>query len=109
MMKPESYVAVYSQENSIEPFFICKVIQAHFAEDEISDDYQHTIPAGSLYTSCYYLEKTDENLKKGFVQYKLCSSKEVYVLKEQIFCPTVKVTEDMRISMKDYLWLSDMI
>ena len=89
-----------------EIFYIVKVIAVKIAECDISDIYLHQTIKGQSYLQCYYLEKTDEHLKKGIVLYKVING-EVYVLPAEVFYPGVKLDDKLRMSYKDYLFLAD--
>ena len=53
-------VALFAPPESVEMFYLCKVISIEVAEKEIIDDYYYTIQKGSVYLKCHYLEKVSE-------------------------------------------------
>ena len=103
------YIAIFSSVNANELFYICKVKSIEQASHDVIDGYNHSIPAGYMYAVCQYLEKVSEHPRQKFVQYKLLQNSEVFVIQNQVFCPAVNVSSDLRIEMEEYLWLSDCI
>ena len=62
-------VAVYSDQNSLELFYLIKVENKCVADEDMSDVYGHLIQKGSEFCSGYYLEKIRE--KGEYIYYKL--------------------------------------
>ena len=50
-------IALYSASNSLELFYLCKVLDFGIADENILDDYNHLIPKGSKYIKCQYYQK----------------------------------------------------
>ena len=88
-IEENSYIALYSAPNSLELFYIVKVVKKTIAVDDI-DIYGHTVPNGSEYIEGHYLEKINE--KKDKIYYKelkkLELKKLVYVYPTKIFLPS---------------------
>ena len=76
------------------------------AETDSHDKFNHIILEGSQFMKCNYLEKTDE--RKGYVHYKVVKGV-VFILPEEVFCPTVCLLDDLTLSTADYQFLCDMI
>ena len=53
----DSFIGIYSHEMANEPFFTCKVLEKKCATENIHDDNNHCVPAGTNYMVCNYLEK----------------------------------------------------
>ena len=52
--------AIYSYENSPEPFYICKVIKSDTATENLFDGVGHYVESGKKYLLINYLEKIKE-------------------------------------------------
>ena len=100
-------IAIFSHENANEPVYICKVLDKITATKGISDKNEHYIPAGTAII-CNYLE-VSENIKNKEVKYKLISQNSVFITNEQIFYPGVTMSKDLKMTLDDYLWLSDCV
>ena len=50
-------IALFSPENAIELFYLCKVIDYGVATDELSDTNNHHIAKGTPYILVNYFEK----------------------------------------------------
>ena len=61
--------ALYSSSNSLELFYLCKVIDFGVAIENMVDEYNHIIPQGSRYIECQYYQKQKETKSK--IHYKL--------------------------------------
>ena len=59
-----------------------------------------------LYLSCNYLEKIDDNHKKREVMYKLIKGT-VFVQPNQVFHPSVEVSDKLKMKMEQYCELGD--
>ena len=68
--------------------------------------FNHSLSQGRKFITCNYLEKV--NQKKDYVYYKL-GNRETFVSPNQIFCPTVCVSEKLKLTVSDYQILSGMI
>ena len=106
LINPNQFIAIYSHETAKEGFFLCKVISKKYTKNKI-DDGQHNIPAETDYMICQYLEKGEENFRKRTVEYKLVPDSLVYVTYEQVFYPQVIISPDMKMSLEDYLCISE--
>ena len=53
-----------------------------------------------------YLEKYDE--KKGHVHYKSIPG-DVFILPQEVFCPSVPLLDNLTLAVSDYQFLCDMI
>ena len=80
-----SFVALYSDANSNELFYVCKVISINVADEDITDNYNHDMKEQS-YLVCNYLEKISEDWKGKKILYKMIDG-HVYVLSNQVFHP----------------------
>ena len=63
-------VAMYSQSNATELFYVCKVLEVNRAEEEMVDDNDHCIQAGKLFLKCNYLEKEEAKSTRKYIQYR---------------------------------------
>ena len=106
LITPGSVVALYSPPNAGELFYLCKVNAVDVAETDLHDKFNHIILKGSRFMKCNYLEKTDD--RKGYVHYKVVKGV-VFILPEEVFCPTVCLLDDLTLSTADYQFLCDMI
>ena len=59
-----STIALYSSSNSLELFYLCKVIDFCAAIENMVDEYKHIIPQGSPYIECQYYQKQKETKSK---------------------------------------------
>ena len=59
-----------------------------------------------IYVNTGNIKKTEENLRKGFVRYKLLT-KEVFVRPGPVFYPCVQLDNEMKMSYSEYNFLSD--
>ena len=57
IVKPEWFVALYSSQNSLELFYLCKIFKMSIAEEDLIDIYGHVVQKGFEYFSGFYLEK----------------------------------------------------
>ena len=96
--------ALYSSPNSLELFFLSKVISFGVAPEWMVDKYNHIIEKDSNYLKCQYFQKEKES--KGKVQYKVLPD-EIFSLAIQIMNPLVKLNDDCSLSSEEYQWLTD--
>ena len=97
-------IALYSSSNSLELFYLCKVIDFGVAIENMVDEYNHIIPQGSRYIECQYYQKQKETKLK--IHYKLLP-KNVYVFPTQVLSPLVNLIEKNIWMIEDYQWLCD--
>ena len=97
-------IALYSSSNSLELFYLCKVIDFGVAIENMVDEYNHIIPQGSRYIECQYYQKQKETKLK--IHYKLLP-KNVYVFPTQVLSPLVNLIEKNVWMIEDYQWLCD--
>ena len=57
MIQAGAFIAIYSYENSLEPFYICKVINSDTATENLFEGVGHYVENGNKYLLCNYLEK----------------------------------------------------
>ena len=57
MIQAGAFIAIYSYENSLEPFYICKVIKSDTATENLFEGVGHYVENGNKYLLCNYLEK----------------------------------------------------
>ena len=74
-------IALYSASNSLEIFYLCKVLDCEIADKNMVDDYNHLMPKGSKYIKCQYYQKRKES--RSGIHYKLFP-KIVHVLATQV-------------------------
>ena len=89
---PDTYCAVAPDpENNPtnDSVWFIKVKDIFFAKVAVTDDYDHTIPAGSDYIQGQFMEKIDSNAKGDI--YKL-TKKKTYFYKETVVSPYVQFT-----------------
>ena len=106
LISENSYVAVFSSENSFELFYIIKVIDKCVALEDEFDIYGHVIQSGSEYCKGYYLEKVIE--RGEYVQYKIMK-KLVYFYAREVFSPSVPVGDNLTLSISVHLSLAELI
>ena len=101
-------VAIQSSINANELFYMCQIIDIKQAEDDTEDAYGHKIGKGQEYLECFYLELKDPMAKKGFYLYKrLKKVKIVFVLPAQVFCPSVNLTDNLKLDVQEHQFLAD--
>ena len=105
-IEKDNYVAVYSQENSLELFYVIKVFDKCIADEDTTDIYSHVIQKGAQYCNGYYLEKISE--KKQYIYYKQLK-KAVYFYPNEVFSPWVPIDEDLCLPLGEYLFLANSI
>ena len=103
MIEAGSLVALYSAENSLENFILCRIDSKSTAESDIEDSYGHVIRKGMQYLSGVYYEK--EYVKKHYVHYKVLE-KLVLINPAQVFYPFVQF-ENHKMSMMEYQNICD--
>ena len=113
LVVPGDIAALFSPMNSLELFYLCKILEVSVAEEDIHDKYHHCIPKGSSYFLVNYYEKkpNSEFNKNGFVIYKKIKYT-AYVLPNQVMLPKVNVTNiglDIHVAMGEYQWICDCI
>ena len=106
VIKASCIIALNSPPDATEIFYLVKVIDICKAEADIVDSLNHPVLKGSKYFKCNYLEKINES--KGFIQYKMISG-DVFVLAQQVLCPFVDLSKDLKLPIEDYTFLCDMI
>ena len=85
-------------------FYLCKVLSCHNTAEQLTD---HSILEVMRFVKVHDLEELKK--KRGIVYSKLLLEKEIYVLPKQIFYPDVTVSENLKLSSKDYQFLSDCV
>ena len=85
-------IALYFASNSLELFYLCKVLDFGIADENLVDDYNHIIPKESEYTKCQYYQKQKES--QSGIQYKLLP-KSVCVFPTQVLPPLVNLVKIM--------------
>ena len=65
------------------------------------------ISTGNDYMVGNYLDKIFENFWQENAQYKLIEKQKVYITYNNVLYPAVLVYPDLKLSMEDYKWLSD--
>ena len=83
MVNIDTFIALRSPENASEVFYICKVLDVNVAEKEIVDSLN--------------LQKL-QNGKRGSVCITSC-----------VLCPFVDITEELKLSVNDFIFLCDVI
>ena len=106
-------IAIFSPENAVELFYLCKVLNFGIAEHELKDENDHVIPKGSQFIEAQYYEKKSEqdHLRTGFAVYKLLKNS-VYVQPTQVMSPLVNASaigNVLHLPINEYQWLSDTI
>ena len=104
IIQKDNIIVLFSPPESLEPFYLCKVIEVGVATKRIVDKPNYSIESGSHYIKCQYLEKIKE--WKSTIKYKLLPDA-VYVFLTQVTNPLVALNENFELSIKDYQWLSD--
>ena len=103
VIQKSNVTALYSSPNSLELFFLCKVISFGVAPEWMVDKY-NIIEKGSNYLKSQYFQKEKES--EGKVQYKVLPY-ESFSLAIQIMNPLVKLNDDCTLSSEEYQWLND--
>ena len=106
IVKPESFVALYRSQNSLELFYLCKILKKSIAEEDLIDIYGHLVQKGFEYFPGFYLEKVVVKISK--VLYKQLQ-KIVYIHPSEILCSVVAVDRDLSLSLEEYQFLCDAI
>ena len=104
VIQKSNVTALYSSPNSLELFFLSKVISFDVAPEWMVDKYNHIIEKCSNYLKCQYFQKEKES--KGKVQYKVLPD-EIFSLAIQIMNPLVKLNDDCTLSSEECQWLTD--
>lgn len=78
-----------------------------YTGEYIPDDNYHYFPTGNNYMVYKYLEKIFENFRQENVQYKWIEKQKVYITYNHVLSPEVFVSPDLKLSIEDYQWLSD--
>ena len=97
-------ITLYSSSNSLQLFYLCKVIDFGVAIENMVDEYNHIILQGSCYIKCQYYQKQKETKSK--IHYKLLPKK-VYVFPTQVLLPLVNLIENTVLMIEEYQWLCD--
>ena len=97
-------IALFLSSNSLELFYLCKILDFGIADENLVDEYNHIVPQGSRYIECQYYQKEKET--KSEIRYKLLP-KRVYVFPTQVLSPLVNLSENHILKMEEYQWLSD--
>ena len=71
-------IALYSSSNSLELFYLCKMIDFRVAIENMVDKYKCIIPQGSPYIECQYYQKQKETKSK--IHYIQVTPKKVCLL-----------------------------
>ena len=95
-------IALYSSSNSLELFYLCKVIDFGVAIENMVNGYNHIISQGSR--ECLYYQKQKETKSK--IHYKLLP-KNIYVFPTQVLSLLVNLIENNVLMIEDYQWLCD--
>ena len=91
MITTDYVIALYSNENARELFYLSKVVKVTIANEKIHDSYDHCIEKKyKVPIVCNYFEKVKE--KRGFIQYKLLIG-DVFVHPCQVAVPSVDMSE----------------
>ena len=99
-----SIAAIFADlgERNHEPFYLVAVKGKNIATETVRDVEGHKIPSDRSYIVGSYFEKLDENLKKGYVQYKSLA-----VRPGQVFYLCVKLDAKLCMDFQEYNFLSD--
>ena len=95
-------IALYSSSNSLELFYLCKVIDFGVAIENMVNGYNHIISQGSR--ECQHYQKQKETKSK--IHYKLLP-KNIYVFPTQVLSLLVNLIENNVLMIEDYQWLCD--
>ena len=95
-------IALYSSSNSLELFYLCKVIDFGVAIENMVNGYNHIISQGSR--EFLYYQKQKETKSK--IHYKLLP-KNIYVFPTQVLSLLVNLIENNVLMIEDYQWLCD--
>ena len=76
-----SIIASYSEQKSMELFYLCKVVEFGYASENLCDHYNHNSTNGSIYIKCQYLQKIKE--QKQTIYYRL--------LADEVLCTQVRL------------------
>ena len=90
LIVPESVCAILASQGT-ENFYLVKIIKTFELDHDITDKFNHTIPAGIAAIEVVYLEIHSDNPMKG-TTYSLGTDK-VFIYKEDIVYPAVGVTK----------------
>ena len=97
-------IALFSPPSSSELFYRSKMLDMKVAKEDICDIYNHAVSKGDKHTESQYYKKSAKN--KEFIQYKLLKLI-VYVLPHHVSMPVVNMTNDMRFTTQEHLFISN--
>ena len=101
-------IAIFSASNSLELFYLCKVVSFGKATEDLNDENNHCIGKDDPYIEVRYFEKKpNSEFKKGNIVYK-CLPKPVYVHPAQVMSPKINVTcigSNIHVTRDEYQWL----
>ena len=101
-----SVVALYSDENARELFYLCKILDVKTAEETVQDNYDHYIEKNTNYLICNYFERVKE--RRGMVQYQLLDG-EVFVHPCQVAVPFVGMSDKHCLTVAEYQFIADCV
>ena len=108
-----SMIALFSPSNSLELFYLSKVLDFGVATKDLTDANNHQIGKDCPYILVNYFEKNanSEFSKQGHVVYRSMSTL-VYVYPPQVMSPSVNVTfigSNAHLVRDEYQWFCDRI
>ena len=60
VVHPGDIIALFSPSNSLELFYLCKMLEVGVAQTVLTDMYNHIIPRDSQYIKVHYYEKNKQ-------------------------------------------------
>ena len=109
---PVPVIALFSASNSLELFYLCKVVSFGKATEELKDENNHRIGKDNSYIEVNYFEKKpNSEFTKGSIIYKSLPTT-MYVHPAQVMSPKVNVTfvgSNIHVTRDEYQWLCDSI
>ena len=102
VVTPGDFVALRSESQSLEQFYIVQVVSKDVAQSyDVKDNHGHLIAKGQPYFSVNYLEKSVKSTKKN-IKYTYSKTKSVYVHVGEVFATNIQVDEKLSMSAAEY-------
>ena len=102
VVTPGDFVALRSESQSLEQFYVVQVEKKDVAGSyDVKDNYGHLIAKGEPYFSVNYLEKSAKSTKRS-IKYTFSKTKSVYVHVGEVFATNIQVDENLSMSAVEY-------
>ena len=101
LVSVDTFVALRSPPNSMESFYIVKIVSKDIADTDITDDFGHIILQGEKFISGYYLNRLTEG-KSGVKFYLPKKPKVVYIHLKEIFSIDVQLSPSLTMDIVEF-------